>query len=42
MRLKGWRRLGLLVVGVVAMVWLVAVSHSRAHDDKPHAAKREK
>ena len=41
MRLKGWRRLGLLVVGVVAMVWLVAVSHSRAHDDKPHAAKRE-
>jgi len=35
MRLKGLATSRLVVVGVVAMVWRVAVSHSRAHDDKP-------
>jgi len=41
MRFKGWRLLGVLLLGMVAKVWLVTVSQSGAHDDKPHAAKRD-
>jgi mono/diheme cytochrome c family protein len=41
MRFKGRRQLGVLLLGVAAMVWLVTVLPSGAHDDKPHAAKRE-
>ena len=41
MRFKGWRLLGVLLLGVAAMVWLVTISQSGAHDDKPHAAKND-
>lgn len=41
MRFKGWRLLGVSLIGAAAMIWLVAVSQSGAHDDKPHAFTSE-